>query len=116
MEILRNVKQKGIPSAGSSSFPRFAWECTLDALRPLIQGRIKGHYNEQGRRASWETFPRRAWEREVKESEINFLAWTLVAGEAAFIAGLFMLGGDFWDRLKQLFVWPGQEMEKVPVR
>jgi hypothetical protein len=49
-----------------------------------------------------------------KESEINFLAWTLVAGEAAFMASLFMLGGDFWDRLKQLFVWPGEEMKKVP--
>ncbi len=50
-----------------------------------------------------------------KESEINFLAWTLVAGEAAFMAGLFILGGDFWERLRQLFVWPGQEMKKVLV-
>jgi len=49
------------------------------------------------------------------ESEINFLAWTLVAGEIAFMAGLFILGGDFWDRLRELFVWPGQEMKKVPV-
>jgi hypothetical protein len=49
------------------------------------------------------------------ESEINFLAWTLVAGEMAFMAGLFILGGDFWDRLRELFVWPGQEMKKVPV-
>jgi hypothetical protein len=50
-----------------------------------------------------------------KESEINFFAWTLVAGEVAFMAGLFILGGDFWDRLKQLFVWPGEGMKKVPV-
>ena len=49
------------------------------------------------------------------ESEINFLAWTLVAGEAAFMTGLFMLGGDFWERLRQLFVWPGQKMEKALV-
>ncbi len=40
-----------------------------------------------------------------KESEINFLAWTLVAGEAALITGLFILGEDFWERLKNLFAW-----------
>ena len=45
-----------------------------------------------------------------KEAEINFLAWTLVAGETAFIAGLFILGGQFWERLKHLFQWPGEEM------
>jgi len=44
------------------------------------------------------------------ESDINFLAWTLVGGEAAFMAGLFMLGGEFWERLKYLFQWPGEEM------
>ena len=44
-----------------------------------------------------------------KESEINFLTWTLVAGESAFMAGLFVLGGEFWDRLKHLFQWPGKE-------
>ena len=45
-----------------------------------------------------------------REAEINFLAWTLVAGEAAFIAGLFILGGQFWERLKHLFQWLGEEM------
>ncbi|MCP4575239.1 MAG: transporter suffix domain-containing protein [Deltaproteobacteria bacterium] len=50
-----------------------------------------------------------------KESEINFLAWIMVAGEAAFMASLFILGGDFWDRLTQLFIWPGQEKKMVPV-
>jgi hypothetical protein len=42
-----------------------------------------------------------------REAEISFLAWTMVAGEAACIAGLFILGGQFWDRLKHLFLWPG---------
>ncbi|NQU04334.1 MAG: transporter suffix domain-containing protein [Syntrophaceae bacterium] len=45
-----------------------------------------------------------------KEAEINFLAWTMIAGEAAFMAGLFILGGQFWERLKHLFQWPGEEM------
>ena len=31
----------------------------------------------------------------------------LLAGEAVFIASLFILGSDFWARLKQLFQWPG---------
>jgi len=50
---------------------------------------------------------------EHREAEINFLAWTMVAGEAACIAGLFILGGQFWDRLKHLFLWPGEEMENA---
>ncbi len=45
-----------------------------------------------------------------KEAELNFLAWTLVGGEVAFIAGLFILGGQFWERLKHLFQWPGEEI------
>ena len=48
-----------------------------------------------------------------REAVINFLAWALVAGEAAFMAGLFILGGQFWDRLKHLFQWPGEEMENA---
>ncbi len=48
-----------------------------------------------------------------KESEINFLAWTLVGGEAAFMTALFILGGEFWEKLKQLFVWPGEATPKV---
>jgi len=37
-------------------------------------------------------------------------AWTiglLLASDLLFIAGLFVLGGDFWERLKKLFAWPG---------
>ena len=49
-----------------------------------------------------------------KEAEINFLAWTLVAGEVVFIVGLFILGGEFWERLKYLFQWSGEEMVNSP--
>ena len=48
-----------------------------------------------------------------KEAEITFLAWAMVAGEAAFIAGLFLLGGQFWERLKHLFDWPGNQWGEV---
>jgi len=48
-----------------------------------------------------------------KETAITFFAWAMVAGEAAFIAGLFLLGGEFWERLKHLFDWPGNQLSEV---
>ncbi len=42
-----------------------------------------------------------------QESVINILVWSLVVGEAAFMAGLYILGWQFWDRLTHLFRWPG---------
>ena len=48
-----------------------------------------------------------------RESEINFLAWVMTVGEAAFVAGLFILGGQFWDRLQHLFLWPGDGRENL---
>ncbi len=50
------------------------------------------------------------------ESDINFLAWTLVGGETVFMAALLILGGDFWDRLKHLFQWQGEDREKTDPR
>ena len=32
----------------------------------------------------------------------------LIVGDALFIASFFILGGDFWGRLKTLFEWPGE--------
>ncbi|MBU0733421.1 MAG: transporter suffix domain-containing protein [Proteobacteria bacterium] len=51
-----------------------------------------------------------------KETAITFLVWAMVAGEAAFIAGLFLLGGQFWDRLKHLFDWPGNQWSEEKYR
>ena len=42
-------------------------------------------------------------------SVINFLAWALAAGELMGMLGLFLLGGQFWERLKHLFDWPGPQ-------
>ncbi|MCF8043699.1 MAG: transporter suffix domain-containing protein [Desulfarculaceae bacterium] len=36
---------------------------------------------------------------------IHFLAWTMAAGEMLGIVSLFVLGGQFWERLKRLFQW-----------
>lgn len=33
----------------------------------------------------------------------------LLLSDLLFIAGLFILGGEFWERLKKLFEWPGDE-------
>jgi hypothetical protein len=37
----------------------------------------------------------------------------VIAGYTIFIVSLFILGGDFWDRLKELFQYPGKS--PVPV-
>jgi hypothetical protein len=44
-----------------------------------------------------------------KEAEITFLAWAMVAGEIAFMVSLFLLGGVFWERLKHMFDWSGDQ-------
>jgi hypothetical protein len=31
----------------------------------------------------------------------------LISSDILFVAGLFVLGGEFWERLKKLFEWPG---------
>ncbi len=35
-----------------------------------------------------------------------WLVGMLLASEALFVVGLFVLGGEFWERLKKLFAWP----------
>lgn len=33
------------------------------------------------------------------------LFWVMLSGDAIFIISLFVLGSDFWERLKKLFEW-----------
>ena len=42
---------------------------------------------------------------------IHFLAWTMVGGEVVGILSLFLLGGQFWERLKHLFEWREERAE-----
>jgi len=44
-----------------------------------------------------------------KPSGLRGLLFLLLAGEGLFWAGLLLLGGEFWARLKKLFEWPGRE-------
>lgn len=44
-----------------------------------------------------------------EDATLHFLAWSLVAGEVLGITSLFLLGGQFWDRLRQLFQWQGEQ-------
>jgi len=39
--------------------------------------------------------------------ELHYLVTALLAGDVIFIISLFILGGEFWDRMKKLFEWPG---------
>lgn len=43
-----------------------------------------------------------------KEPDLQVLLCLLLAGEAVFFASLFLLGEEFWARLKHLFEWPGK--------
>jgi hypothetical protein len=45
------------------------------------------------------------------EPDLRVLLWLLLSGEAAFFVSLFVLGEEFWARLKRLFEWPGRELE-----
>lgn len=40
---------------------------------------------------------------------LHFLAWSLVSGEVLGMLGLFLLGGQFWERLKRLFLWQDEQ-------
>jgi len=41
--------------------------------------------------------------------DLNYLVAALLAGDGIFITSLFVLGGEFWERLKRLFEWPGKQ-------
>jgi hypothetical protein len=42
---------------------------------------------------------------------LRALLYALLSGEGLFIAGLLVLGEEFWARLKRLFEWPGKEQD-----
>jgi len=39
--------------------------------------------------------------------DVQYLVAAMLAGDVIFIISLFVLGGEFWARLKRLFAWPG---------
>ena len=43
------------------------------------------------------------------EPDLRTLLVLLIAGEVAFFVSLFVLGEEFWARLKHLFEWPGRD-------
>ena len=45
---------------------------------------------------------------------IHMVVGFMLMGEALFIISLFILGGEFWDRLKKLLEWPGKETGNTP--
>jgi len=40
--------------------------------------------------------------------DLNYLVSAMLAGDVIFIVSLFVLGGEFWERLKKLFELPGK--------
>ena len=41
--------------------------------------------------------------------DLHYLVAALLTGDVIFIISLFVLGGEFWERLKKLFEWPGKQ-------
>ncbi|MBF0476704.1 MAG: transporter suffix domain-containing protein [Deltaproteobacteria bacterium] len=44
--------------------------------------------------------------------ELRTLVAILLSGDAIFVISLFVLGEEFWARLKKLFEWPGREVSQ----
>lgn len=42
-----------------------------------------------------------------RDQMLNTITDILIVGEATFFASLFVLGGEFWAKLKKLFRWSG---------
>jgi len=45
------------------------------------------------------------------DADLRWLMRLLLSGEVLFFVSLFVLGDEFWARLKHLFEWPGKEQQ-----
>jgi hypothetical protein len=43
-----------------------------------------------------------------KSTELTAIVVVAITGELLFVSSLFVLGGEFWERIKALYRWPGQ--------
>ena len=37
--------------------------------------------------------------------------WLLLIGEVSFLMAIYVLGADWWEKFRQLLVWPGEKVE-----
>jgi len=44
------------------------------------------------------------------EEAVKVMIVIMLGGDALFMMSLFILGGEFWARLKKLFEWPGKSV------
>ncbi len=42
-----------------------------------------------------------------KSTELTAIVGVAITGEPLFVSSLFVLGGEFWGRIKALYRWPG---------
>jgi hypothetical protein len=45
----------------------------------------------------------------TKEAELPAIIAVALTGELLFLASLWVLGGEFWERIKALYRWPGNQ-------
>ncbi len=43
-----------------------------------------------------------------KNTQLTAIVVVAITGELLFVSSLFVLGGEFWERIKALYRWPGQ--------
>jgi len=45
------------------------------------------------------------------EYQLETFVGLMVAAEVSILVGLLLLGGLWWERLRQLFIWPGEKVQ-----
>ncbi|MBU0630986.1 MAG: hypothetical protein KKC80_08795 [Candidatus Margulisbacteria bacterium] len=49
---------------------------------------------------------------DLDQTDRHILVGLLMLSDVLFMTSLFVLGGEFWERLNKLFKWPGDEVTK----
>ncbi|MFC2149194.1 transporter suffix domain-containing protein [Candidatus Auribacterota bacterium] len=49
--------------------------------------------------------------RDPQPHTLHIYLGVMLSGNALFIISLFVLGGDFWEKLKDLFVWQSKKID-----
>ena len=43
------------------------------------------------------------------EGQGSLVFWMFLAGELSFLAAIYVLGADWWEKFRNIFIWSGQE-------
>ena len=43
------------------------------------------------------------------DQQASMVAWLFLIGEVSFLIAIYVLGADWWDKFRRLFVWEAPE-------